>query len=739
MHQVSTCYRSAIWFLITLCVASATSLVAGADQPQRQRRVLYNFDGDSCLSTKAGGKGPVAVNVDDVKRLVEEVAYDGSSVDTVLVCINAQVMYYPTKVGTLRGTLSTPDERAKWPASEKQRFQNLQAFFEAGVDPYAVMLAEAKRRGREALLTYRINDDHGNDFLRTQFLADHPDWRLGTEPYRGKGAMDFGRDEVRDYTFRLVEEAVRRYECDGIELDFNRFPTFFKDGTTEERVAKMNSLVERVRKMLDDVGRERGRRLVLAVRVPSNYGRTPPTPETARQLGCDVPAWAKHGWIDFVTVSEFLFERGDLPIGMWQQAITTVPVYGGIECTKGDGQKNLSADEYRLAATNLLRAGADGVYLFNFFTSREGGEQAYEPPLEVLRDLVPTNVGSRGGLGLERPGVEFKVFQFPADKIPRIDGSAEDWSLVPDSYAIGMDQLRETVIGIGDKRDPANLDVQVKVGWVKGQNHLYFLYEASDNYWDFAREDLHNDIFEVVIDGDLSGGPLIRQLHPNQKLRDKLDTHLLFHGVHAQNYHIFTPAEGKDWAMVWGSQPWIKDLPYANAACKYNFKPGESGKLALEFFVTPFDYAPPDRSRAVQTKLEEDKVIGMSWAILDYDDEKAERYGGFWNLSHKTTMYGDASDLVAFRLMPIEKSLRKPVEADWSFQVVRQEDRVVAFRDRSYGKITSWGWDFGDGTSSTERHPTHRYEKAGEFIVTLRVEGPEGKARRAKVWDITLP
>jgi len=29
-------------------------------------------------------------------------------------------------------------------------------------------------------------------------------------------------------------------------------------------VAKMNSLVERVRKMLDDVGRERGRRLVLA-------------------------------------------------------------------------------------------------------------------------------------------------------------------------------------------------------------------------------------------------------------------------------------------------------------------------------------------------------------------------------------------------------------------------------------------------------------------------------------------
>ena len=342
-------------------------------------------------------------------------------------------------------------------------------------------------------------------------------------------------------------------------------------------------------------------------------------------------------------------------------------------------------------------------------------------------------------LGLARPDVEFQIFQFPADKIPRIDGTADDWSLVPDSYAIGVDQLRETVIGTGNKHDLTNLDVKVKVGWVQGQNHLYFLYEATDNYWDFARQDLHNDIFEVVVDGDLSGGPLIRQMHPNKTLRDRMDTHFLFHGVHAQNYHIFTPAKDKDWAMVWGAQPWIKELPYANAAYQYNFIHGASGKLVLEFFITPFDYAPPERSRGVQTKLEENKVLGMSWAVLDYDDDKAETYAGFWNLSHKTTMYGDASDLVAFRLMPIEKSLRQPVEADWSFQVISQNDRSVAFHDRSYGNITAWHWDFGDGTEATDRHPTHRYEKAGEFIVTLKVAGPEGKARRTKVWDITLP
>jgi hypothetical protein len=353
----------------------------------RRRRVLYNFDGDSCLSTKAGSKGPVTVDVDDVKRLIEEVAYPESRVDTVLVCVNAQVMYYPTQVGTMRGALSSPEERAQWPASEKQRFANLQAFFDRGIDPYAVMLAEAKRRGREALLTFRMNDDHGNDFLRTRFLVNHPDWRLGTEPYRGKGAMDFGREEVRAYTFRLIEEAVRRYDIDGLELDFNRFPAFFKDGTTDERVAQMNSLVERIRAMLDQAGSERGRRLILAVRVPSNFGRTPPTPETAREIGCDVPGWVQRGWLDWVTVSEFLYERGDLPIGAWKGAIPAVPVYGGIECTRGSGKKNLSADEYRRAANELINAGADGVYLFNFFTSREAGENAYEPPFEVLRDL----------------------------------------------------------------------------------------------------------------------------------------------------------------------------------------------------------------------------------------------------------------------------------------------------------------------------------------------------------------
>ena len=442
--------------LWTVIVSPVMPCASAQDEPEpvrqstRSRRVLYNFDGDSCLSTKAGSKGPVPVNIDDVKRLTEEVAYDGSRVDTVLVCVNAQVMYYPTKVGTMRGTLSTQDEREKWPASEKQRFRNMKAFFDAGVDPYAVMLAEAKRRGCEALLTFRMNDDHGNDFLRTQFLVDHADWRLGTKQYQGKGAMDFARAEVRNYTFQLIEEAVGRYDCDGIELDFNRFPRFFKDGSTDERVAKMNSLVERVRKMLDEVGRKLGRRLVLSVRPPSNFGRTPPTPETARELGCDVPAWVKHGWVDFVAVSEFLFERGDLPIDKWKQAITTVPVYGGIECTKGGGAKNLIADEYRHAATQLIKTGADGVYLFNFFTSREGGKSAYEPPFEVLDDLAVAIPSSRSN-GWQPHEVRQLAGKAGSVRLPaRFQIVTESWNrVVAVPYIVNMPEKDRLLMLVG--------------------------------------------------------------------------------------------------------------------------------------------------------------------------------------------------------------------------------------------------------------------------------------------------
>jgi PKD domain len=299
-----------------------------------------------------------------------------------------------------------------------------------------------------------------------------------------------------------------------------------------------------------------------------------------------------------------------------------------------------------------------------------------------------------------------------------------------------MDQLWDDS-GKQPKADPKNLDVSVKVAWVKGLNRLYFLYEAYDNYWDFSLTGLHNDIFELTVDGDQSGGPFIDRFHPNKAL-SPMDAYFSYHGVHAQNYHIFTPAEGKDWALVWGSQPWIKELPYANAATQYNFKSGESGKLTLEFWITPFDYAGNDSKRAVESILEENKNIGLCWAIIDYDDVNNEKNNGFWNLSKEHTMYGNASYSLPFKLMPLEAQFKNAIAAKWAFNVVDMDRRMVAFIDKSEGEIKSWKWDFGDGTTSVEQNPIHQYTAAGKYIVVLDIEGPKGKSRLSKVWDVAV-
>jgi hypothetical protein len=331
-----------------------------------------------------------------------------------------------------------------------------------------------------------------------------------------------------------------------------------------------------------------------------------------------------------------------------------------------------------------------------------------------------------------------KVFQFPSDQIPRIDGKDDDWAIVPESYTITLADMHDDQ-HIHAKPDPKDLDIHVKVGWVKGLNRLYFLYEAYDNYWDFADPGLHNDTFEVVVDGDRSGGPLVPRFRNNIDTTDDWDAHFSMHGVQAQNYHIMTPAEGKDWAMAWGCQPWDKELPYANHAQTYHFRPGESGKYILEFYITPFDYAGCEGpQRAVESVLTEDKIIGLSWAVIDYDGSPDKKNNGFWNLSAEHTMYGQANFLREFRLMPLEPELRKPIEAHWSFKVVDPKRRMVAFQDESAGKITSWKWDFGDGTESSEQSPIHQYQAAGEYVIVLYIEGPAGKSRFSKIWDVTL-
>lgn len=247
----------------------------------------------------------------------------------------------------------------------------------------------------------------------------------------------------------------------------------------------------------------------------------------------------------------------------------------------------------------------------------------------------------------------YKVFQFPAAKVPVIDGDTRDWEAVPASYALTQTTLKEDE-GKYAAPDTTTLKVSVKVGWCVTTQRLYFLYEAWDNYWRFTENSLNSDIFEVVIDGDCSGGPFIDRFHPTAP-KDVWQAWFNFHGCHAQNYHIFTPAHKGDWCMLWGPQVWLKQKPYADYAYTYSFREGEAGHLVLECYLTPFDYAAANGVEFSRpTVLKEGNEIGLCWAIIDWD-AKPNSKDGFWNLSDEHTMYGNADYLRKFKLMPIEK------------------------------------------------------------------------------------
>jgi hypothetical protein len=346
---------------------------------------------------------------------------------------------------------------------------------------------------------------------------------------------------------------------------------------------------------------------------------------------------------------------------------------------------------------------------------------------------------------LLRPELDLQIFQFPHDQMPRIDGKTDDWEIYPDELIYGTDLLKDTEDGMAYPVDTSDLDVKVRVGWVKGLNRLYFLYEAYDDFWDFERfnpRGYMNDIFEVVVDGDLSGGPFIfnEMLQNSSRMGAEpahIATHLRFSGVHAQNYHIYTPPVNGAWTLVWGNQPWIAEFPQANHAFDYDFRQGEDGKLTLEFWITPYDYAPhegPEMAR--ESQLRENEFIGLSWSILDFDGNQRE---GHVNLSHNVQMVKDASYLCAFRLMPLDERFQPKLQAEWTFDVVDAEKRLVYFKDESVGAIEKWHWDFGDGHTSVEASPMHQFEKAGVYhVITLEVEGPEGKSRRTRYWEVML-
>ena len=61
---------------------------------------------------------------------------------------------------------------------------------------------------------------------------------------------------------------------------------------------------------------------------------------------------------------------------------------------------------------------------------------------------------------------------------------------------------------------------------------------------------------------------------------------------------------------------------------------------------------------------------------------------------------------------------------------------VLNFTDYSIGPVTTWLWNFGDGSTSTEQNPAHSYATFGTYPVSLTVTGPDGSDTLIKLREL---
>ncbi len=180
-------------------------------------------------------------------------------------------------------------------------------------------------------------------------------------------ALDYSRAEVRAHYMKLIRETVARWDLDGIELDFMRFPHHFRVGHEREGGELLTAWLARVRGHLARWEQRRGHAIQLGVRVPSH-------PDTARNLGLDAVEWARRGLVDLVVVTPFwATAEFDMPVDLWRDLLADfdVSLAAGLEVRiqpYPGGPVVMSTPQMaRAMAASAFDRGADAIYLFNYF------------------------------------------------------------------------------------------------------------------------------------------------------------------------------------------------------------------------------------------------------------------------------------------------------------------------------------------------------------------------------------
>ncbi len=365
----SSSSRLLVWAAIAGCFAlhgAETNKAWRQPAADRPRRVIFNNDGNDPITAI---KRP---SVEDMLA-VRTAPLAGTQVDAIFYCTFCAgfgIFSHLTKIGQVH---TTTDDRFA--------HNQMAAFAQAGIDPLRVMTDFAHQNRMELFWSFRMNDTHDGGvtngqgpvlFAANKLKTAHPEYLLGG--YREKlkhgswAGVNYARPEIRELAFRYVEEVCRNYDVDGVELDFFRHPVFFKSTTrgepaTAAEIAGMTALMRRIRAMADEVGRARGRPILIATHVPDSA-------EYCRAIGLDLERWLADDLLDL------LIPAGYFQLNDWEYSVALarrhgVKVYPSLDETRlrNEAAVGLRMTDlgYRARAANVWAAGADGVYLFNFF------------------------------------------------------------------------------------------------------------------------------------------------------------------------------------------------------------------------------------------------------------------------------------------------------------------------------------------------------------------------------------
>lgn len=303
------------------------------------RRLILDHDGNNTF----------AILSSDYRRDIDDVvASCPANVTTYLLCPGAGTYYYPTKVGEV-----------------DPHCVQLKRELAAGRDPFGYFLQQLREAEKEVFVTVRMNDVHepaaADEWNLPRVRREHPDCIVDAAAVaRGdtdwfNWCLDYARPEVRAYMLAIVRELIDRYNFDGMQLDWMRFPRHLA-GTPAEVWTKRVHLTN----FVADV------RALCAARHRKLFVRVPTSLAGCRLLGIDLAEWTRRGLVDAITTAPFLNTDFFQPIAETRAALpgAAIPIYAGFDLEHG-AQRH-SPESLRAAATGLYASGADGLNIFNF-------------------------------------------------------------------------------------------------------------------------------------------------------------------------------------------------------------------------------------------------------------------------------------------------------------------------------------------------------------------------------------